>query len=156
MDLGVAAPSAAPQSPQNFFSGGLSAPHRAHRFASAAPQSPQNFLAPGFSDPHFEQRISRPGCRRPPFQRCRSLARSGILGNPRQTDDVLVPSWCQSHITRRRGSIPFFDPRPPRRDNRGGRLTRRPKRHPSGREGGSRYVGFPNLHFKSWNLWNCS
>src|SRR5229473_1826058 len=50
-------PSALPQSPQNFFSGGFSAPHRAHRFASAAPQSPQNSLPAGLSAPHFAQCI---------------------------------------------------------------------------------------------------
>jgi hypothetical protein len=50
-------PSALPQSPQNFFSGGFSVPHRAHRFTSAAPQSPQNRLLAGFSAPHFAQRI---------------------------------------------------------------------------------------------------
>src|SRR6202022_869984 len=49
-----------PQSPQNFFSGGLSAPHWAHRFAKAAPHSPQNFLPAGFSDPHLEHRIPSP------------------------------------------------------------------------------------------------
>src|SRR5216684_4133761 len=53
----ISVPSALPQSPQNFFAGGFSAPHRAHRFTSAAPQSPQNRLLAGFSAPHFAQRI---------------------------------------------------------------------------------------------------
>src|SRR6266852_9411959 len=53
-------PSALPQSPQNFFSGGFSEPHCPHRFASAAPQSPQNRLPAGLSAPHFAQRILSP------------------------------------------------------------------------------------------------
>src|ERR1700675_4999408 len=53
----IAVPSGLPQSPQNFFSGGFSAPHCPHRFASGAPQSPQNRLLAGFSAPHFAQRI---------------------------------------------------------------------------------------------------
>src|SRR5271168_3781467 len=57
VDARAVAASALPQSPQNFFSSGLSAPHWAHRFASAAPQSPQNRLPAGFSVPHFTQRI---------------------------------------------------------------------------------------------------
>ena len=59
---GGAAPlaeSAAPQSPQNRLSPGLSASHFGQRFVSATPQSPQNFLLGGFSVLQFEQRISR-------------------------------------------------------------------------------------------------
>src|SRR5260370_25002071 len=51
-------PSTLPQSPQNFFSGGFSAPHCPHRFASGAPQSPQNRLATGLSTPHFAHSIA--------------------------------------------------------------------------------------------------
>src|ERR1700732_3707649 len=53
----TAVPSRLPQSPQNFFSGGFSAPHCPHRFVNGAPQSPQNRLAVGFSAPHFAQSI---------------------------------------------------------------------------------------------------
>src|SRR5260370_26496956 len=53
----ISVSSALPQAPQNFFAGGFSAPHRAHRFASRAPQSPQNRLLAGFSAPHFAQCI---------------------------------------------------------------------------------------------------
>src|SRR5215831_15687966 len=56
-DRGVAANSAAPQSPQKGLPGGLSAPHWVQRLASSAPQSPQNFLPTGFWLPQFEQRI---------------------------------------------------------------------------------------------------
>src|SRR5216683_6125910 len=58
--LAFLAESAAPQSPQNRFTGGLSAPHLGQRFANCAPQSPQNFLPARFSLPHFEQRIGSP------------------------------------------------------------------------------------------------
>src|SRR4029078_6240789 len=44
-----ARPSAAPPSPQNFFSGGLLAPHAEQAAVSRAPHSPQNFCAGGFS-----------------------------------------------------------------------------------------------------------
>src|SRR5437763_340923 len=55
--LAAVAASAVPQSPQNRFAGGLSAPHLGQQLASGAPQSPQNFLPAGLSLPHFEQRI---------------------------------------------------------------------------------------------------
>src|SRR6266851_9024537 len=51
---------AAPQSLQNRFPGGLSAPHFGQRSPSGEPQSPQNLLSSGFSRPHFEQRIASP------------------------------------------------------------------------------------------------
>ena len=51
--------SAAPQSPQNRLSAGLSAPHCEQRETSDAPQSPQNFLPIALSAPQFEHNIVR-------------------------------------------------------------------------------------------------
>src|SRR5271167_2338196 len=54
----VDAPSAVPQSAQNFAPGALSEPHLEQRFANGPPHSAQNFL-PGIpSVPHLVQRIS--------------------------------------------------------------------------------------------------
>jgi hypothetical protein len=52
----VRAPSGAPQSPQNFAAGALSAPQRGHRRGSRVPHSEQNFLLSGISFPQLEQR----------------------------------------------------------------------------------------------------
>src|SRR5215470_3019384 len=52
------APSAAPQSSQNFADGELSAPHFAQRLGSGQPHSLQNFLPEVLSAPHLEQRMS--------------------------------------------------------------------------------------------------
>ena len=48
-----ASPRGAPQSPQNLFPGGFSAPHVEQPRARALPQSPQNRLATGFSAPQL-------------------------------------------------------------------------------------------------------
>src|SRR5262249_43413019 len=52
------APSAAPQSSQNFADGELSAPHFAQLLGSGQPHSLQNFLPEVLSAPHLEQRMS--------------------------------------------------------------------------------------------------
>jgi hypothetical protein len=56
--VGAPAASAVPHSPQNFWPGGLGAPHEGHTAASAAPHSPQNFCVGGFSAPQFEQVVT--------------------------------------------------------------------------------------------------
>jgi len=52
-----AAVSAAPHSPQNLNSGGLSSPQRGHLRRSAAPQLPQNFIPAGLSVVQAAHRI---------------------------------------------------------------------------------------------------
>src|SRR5262249_30725775 len=47
--------SAAPQSPQNFFPAGFSAPQAVQRIGRGAPQSPQNFFPSRLALPHLEQ-----------------------------------------------------------------------------------------------------
>ena len=48
----AARPSAAPQSPQNFWPGGLFAPHEEQTDVSLDPHAPQYELARAFSSPH--------------------------------------------------------------------------------------------------------
>jgi hypothetical protein len=52
--------SAAPQSPQNLLTDGLSAPHAGQRTNSGAPQSLQTFLLSGFTLPQLGQSMSHP------------------------------------------------------------------------------------------------
>src|SRR5439155_17935831 len=42
-------PNGVPHSPQNFWPGGLTAPHDGHEFESVLPHSPQNFWPGGLS-----------------------------------------------------------------------------------------------------------
>ncbi len=51
----VAAPRAAPHSPQNFTAGGFAVPHDGHACESALPHSPQNFRPGSFADPQDVQ-----------------------------------------------------------------------------------------------------
>ena len=101
----AAPPRAVPQSPQNRFPGGLSAPQVGQPEASGAPQSPQKRLSAGFSVPQLGQTTFklprdeyREGTTRPP-RREHGVLRAGAPSDARLLGAPLV-AGCPGAVRR--------------------------------------------------------